>query len=91
MPTSDLFEMFQQFCENKLEPYCEVKMEQDDKARIIIHIGIKPKFITSISFQIVMPEVETSDVTRLELMVDDMKKVIEDQNKAIQDLNQKVC
>lgn len=90
MPTSVLFELLQHFCENNLEPYCEVKIEQDDKAGLIIHINNKPKFTVPISFRVVIPEVEIPVATRLELMVEDLKNVIEEQNKVIHALNQKV-
>ena len=90
MPTPVLFELLQQFCENKLESYSSVKIEKGNKDGIIIHINIKPKFLSPASFQVTIPEVEVPDVERLEMIIEDQNKVIEGQNKVIQELNQKV-
>lgn len=76
MPTPVLFELLQQFCENKLESYSSVDIEQGNKDGIILHINIKPKFLNPISFQVVVPEVEVPDVERLEMIIEDLRQQV---------------
>lgn len=74
MPASVVFVLLRKYCQNKLESYTSVKIEQGDKMGLLIHIRIKPNYVTPTYFRVVVPaDPAVSEVERLEMIIEDLR------------------
>lgn len=68
--------MLQKYCQNKLESYSSIKIEQGEKMQLLLHVSIKPNYVAPIYFQVVVPEVKVSEVERLEMIIEDLRQQV---------------